>query len=162
MTLSPRLPNQRSAAKISASQMTDRDDYEDDARLRRRFQRNTYIFILIALVVAFAWSGWQMALGVLLGSALSLFNKRWLEGSLRAMLNHIVAKETGRVPPFTVFKFILRYFVIALAIGLAVWAGNVHPLGIGIGFAAIVGGVMIETGYQLYLAYKSNPNSSQE
>lgn len=103
-----------------------------------------------------------MALGVLLGAALSLFNKQWLEGSLRAMLNHEVAKEEGRVPPFTVFKFILRYLIVFLVIGAAVWTGWFHALGIGIGFAAFVGGVMIETGYQLYLALKSQQNSSQE
>ena len=142
--------------------MTDKDSYEDDPGLRRRFQRNTYIFTLLALIVGFVWSGWKMALGVLLGAGLSLFNKRWLEGSLRAMLSHAVAKETGRVPPFTVFKFILRYLVVGLVIGLAVWTGWFHPLGIGIGFAAFVGGVMIETGYQLYLALKSQQNSSQE
>lgn len=142
--------------------MTDGDDYQDDADLRRRFERNTYIFILLALAVAVVWSGWRMALGVLVGAGLSLFNKRWLEGSMRAMLNHSVAKEAGRVPPYTAFKFILRYFAVALVIGLAVWTGRAHPLGIGIGFAAIVGGVMIETGYQLYLAYKSQQNSSRE
>ena len=145
--------------------MTDRDDHEqdaDEARLQRRFQRNTYLFILLALVVALFWSGRRMGLGVLVGGALSLYNKRWLEGSLRAMLNHVVARETGRVPPYTVSKFILRYFVIALVIGLAVWTKRVHPLGIGIGFAAIVGAAMMETGYQLYLAYTSNQNSSQE
>ena len=142
--------------------MTDRDDHEDDARLQRRFQRNTYLFILLALIVALVWSGRRMGLGILVGGALSLYNKRWLESSLRAMLNHAVARETGRVPPYTVSKFILRYFVIALVIGLAVWTGKVHPLGIGIGFAAIVGAAMMETGYQLYLAYTSNQNSSQE
>src|SRR5690348_5960394 len=98
------LPNRRSVAKISASQMTDEDGYEDDPGLRRRFQRNTYIFTLLALIVALVWSGWRMALGILLGAALCLFNKHWLEGSLRAMLDHVVARETGRVPPFTVFK----------------------------------------------------------
>ena len=145
--------------------MTDRDGYEDDAGLRWRLLRNTYIFILVALLVAFFWSGRRMALGVLLGGGLSLFNLRWLEGSLRAMLGHVMAQELGRVPPYTVSKFILRYFIIALVIGAAVWIGKFHPLGIGIGFAAYVGGVMIETGYQLYLALKpgkSEENSSQE
>ncbi|MGH9800592.1 MAG: hypothetical protein ACRD82_09530, partial [Blastocatellia bacterium] len=84
---------------------------------------------------------------------------------MHAMLNHYIARETGKVPPYTVSKFILRYFVIALVIGAAVWTGRVHPLGIGIGFAALVGGVMIETVYQLYLGFKSpsnGSNSSQE
>ncbi|MFN0110349.1 MAG: ATP synthase subunit I [Blastocatellia bacterium] len=145
--------------------MTEIDSYEgnaDDAEARWRLQRNTYIFILVAMLVAFFWAGRRMMLGVAIGSALSLFNKRWLEGSMRAMLNHYIARETGKVPPYTVAKFILRYFVIAIVIGAAVFTGRVHPLGIGIGFAALVGGVMIETVYQLYLGFKTNPNSSQE
>ncbi|HQR31327.1 MAG TPA: ATP synthase subunit I [Blastocatellia bacterium] len=145
--------------------MTEIDGYEgsdDDAKVKWRLQRNTYIYILVAMLAAFFWSGRKMMLGVALGSMLSLFNKRWLEGSMRAMLNHYIARETGKVPPYTVSKFILRYFVIALVIGAAVFTRRVHPLGIGIGFAALVGGVVIETAYQLYLGFKTNPNSSQE
>lgn len=150
---------------MPASQMTEIDGYEgsdEDARARWRLQINTYIFILVAMLAAFFWSGRRMMLGVAIGAILSLFNKRWLEGSMRAMLNHYIARETGKIPPYTVSKFILRYFVIALVIGAAVWTGKVHPLGIGIGFAALVGGAMIETIYQLYLGFKTNPNSSQE
>ncbi|MFN8000850.1 MAG: ATP synthase subunit I [Acidobacteriota bacterium] len=143
---------------MPASQMST----EDDSRVQQRLQRHTYVVIILALIVGGIWAGWPMALGILLGGILSLFNKRWLQGSLRAMLNHVVAQETGRVPPFTASKFILRYFVIALVIGMAVWTGKVHPLGLGIGFAAFVGGVMIEAGYQLYLGFKTNDEAVSE
>ncbi|MDX2042122.1 MAG: ATP synthase subunit I [Acidobacteriota bacterium] len=136
---------------------------EDENRaVERRLERNTYVFTLLATVAGLHWSGWRMALGVLIGSALSLFNKRWLRGSLQVMLDRAAAEGTGQVPSFTAFKFVLRYVVIALVIGAAVWLGRVHPLGIGVGFAAIVGGAMIETVYQLYMGFKTNPNSSQE
>lgn len=136
---------------------------EDENRaVERRLELYTFIFIFVASVIGLFWSGWRMLLGVLVGGALSLFNKRWLRGSLQAMLDRVAAEGTGRVPSFTVFKFVLRYVVMALVIGVAVWTGRVHPLGIGIGFAAIVGGAMIETVYQLYLGFKTNPNSSQE
>ena len=139
---------------------------EDGNRIEQRFQRNTYIVIIAALVTGLIWSGWRMALGVMLGGALSLFNKSWLQGSVRAILSSAVVMPSGRVPPWTASKLILRYFVIAIVIGGAVWTGHFHPLGIGIGFAAFVGGVMIEAGYQLYLFFKSNEdvteNSSKE
>jgi len=96
-----------------------------------------------------------MALSVLLGGILTLFNNRWLQGSVKAILSKAVMLQNGRVPPFTASKFVLRYFVIAFAIGAGLWTGSFDPLGIGIGFAAFVGGVMIEAGYQLYLAFKS-------
>ena len=110
-----------------------------------------------------------MALGTLLGGVLCLFNIRWLKGSVRAILSKAVVMENGRVPPFTASKFILRYFVLALVLVAALWAGYFHPLGIGIGFAAFAGGVMIEAVYQLYLYFKffeagenTRGNSSRE
>jgi hypothetical protein len=62
--------------------------------------------------------------------------------------------QSGRVPPFTASKFILRYFVIAAVMVIALWSGYFHPLGIGIGFAAFAGGVIIEAAYQLGLSFK--------
>ncbi len=135
---------------------------EADNSIERRFQRNTYLVVIIALVASLIWSGWQMALGVMLGGILCLFNKNWLQGSIRAILSNSVITQNRRVPPFTASKFILRYFVIAFIIGAAIWTGDFHPLGIGIGFAAFVGGVMIEAAYQLYLFFRSNDKRSHE
>jgi hypothetical protein len=123
-----------------------------DSGIEQRFERNTYLVIGVALLTGLLWSGWRMALGVALGGALCLFNKRWLTASVRAILSQAALSQSGRVPPFMAGKFIFRYYITALVIGLAVWSGAFHPLGIGVGFAAFVGGVMIEAGYQLYLA----------
>jgi membrane protein DedA with SNARE-associated domain len=122
-------------------------------RVEQRFRRNMYIYIVVALAASWIWSGWRMTLGTLLGSCLSIFNKRWLEGSVAAILGNAVEMQ-GRVPPFTAAKLILRYFIIAFVIGAAIWTGDFHTLGIGIGFSAFVGGVMMEAGYQLYLFCK--------
>jgi ATP synthase I chain len=126
----------------------------DDSGIERRFQRNVYIVIGVVATAGWFLSGRRMALGALLGGALCLFNIRWLSGSVRAILNTAAVTQSGRVPPFTASKFILRYFVIAAAIVIALWSGYFHPLGIGIGFAAFVGGVIIEAAYQLCLSLK--------
>jgi hypothetical protein len=126
----------------------------DDSGIERRFQRNVYIVIGAAAAAGWFLSGWRMALGALLGGALCLFNIRWLSGSVRAILNKAALTQSGRVPPFTASKFILRYFVIAAAIVIALWSGYFHPLGIGIGFAAFAGGVIIEAAWQLCLSLK--------
>jgi hypothetical protein len=132
----------------------------EQREVEQRFQRNTYIVIIVALIIGYFWSGWRMALGVALGAGLGLFNKRWLEGSVKAILSEVVVMQSGRVPPFTASKLVLRYFVIALGIGLGVWTGYFDPLGIGIGFIAFIVGVMIEAGYQLYLFFKSTETNS--
>jgi hypothetical protein len=126
----------------------------DDSEVERRFQRNVYIVIGVAATAGWFLSGRRMALGALLGGALCLFNIRWLSGSVRAILSQAAMTQSGRVPPFTASKFILRYFVIAAVMVIALWSGYFHPLGIGIGFAAFAGGVIIEAAYQLGLSFK--------
>jgi ATP synthase I chain len=141
----------------------------DDSGIERRFQRNTYVVIGLATSAGWFLAGWRMTLGALLGGALCLFNIRWLKGSVRAILSKAVVTQSGRVPPFTASKLILRYFVIAIVMVVALLTGYFHPLGIAIGFAAFVGGVMIEAAYQLYLFFKyfkasenAQENSSKE
>jgi ATP synthase I chain len=139
----------------------------DDSGIERRFRRNTYVAIGVAVAAGWLLSGRRMALGVALGGALSVFNIRWLSGSVRAILSKAAVTQSGRVPPFTASKLILRYFVIIIVIVVALSTGYFHPLGIGIGFAAFVGGVMIEAAYQLCLflfraGENAQENSSKE
>src|SRR5215468_12634642 len=101
----------------------------DDSGIERRLQRNAYIVIGVAIIAGCFLSGWRMALGAMLGGALCLFNIRWLSGSVRAIMSHAVATQSGRVPPFTASKLILRYFVIAIVIVAALSTGYFHPLG---------------------------------
>ncbi|MBO0723763.1 MAG: hypothetical protein J2P41_23260, partial [Blastocatellia bacterium] len=56
---------------------------------------------------------------------------------------------------------ILRYFIIAIVIGGALWTGGFNPIGIAIGFSAFVGGIMIEAGYQFYLILRSAKNGEK-
>jgi len=128
---------------------------EQGNEIELRFRRNMIVVIVVSLVIGFYWAGWRMGLGILLGGGLCIFNLRWLGGSVRAIMNHAVVRQNNRVPPFTASKFILRYLIIALAMGAAVWTGDFHPLGIAIGFGAFAGGVMIEAGYQIYLFFRS-------
>lgn len=99
-----------------------------------------------------------MAAGVLVGGVLSLFNKRWLEASIKVLLDRSVESESGRVPAFTASKLILRYFVIILVIALAVWSRYINVIGVAIGFATFVLGAMVEAVYQFILSFKTDPD----
>lgn len=122
----------------------------------RRFRRNTYVVVALLVPSGLIFSGWRMALGVALGGALSVFNERWLRSSVGAILGTAVESRDKRVPRWTATKFILRYFVIAIIAGIAVWSGYFNLLGVGLGLASFVGAVMIEAGYQSYLTFKSS------
>src|SRR5215510_6989302 len=88
----------------------------DDSGIERRFQRNTYVVIGATSIACWFISGWRMGLGALLGGALCLFNIRWLGGSVRAILSKAVVTQSGRVPPFTASKLLLRYFAPRFAL----------------------------------------------
>ena len=128
----------------------------DDDVLYRRFQRNTFLFLGLALLASLMKGSSRIAAGVALGGVLAIFNKRWLEGSIRAILSRAVVMQDGQVPPWTASKLVLRYLILAFCFGVALWTGVFHPVGMAIGFASFVGGVMIEAGYQIFLVLKSN------
>lgn len=130
-----------------------------DTGISRRFQRNTCIFFGLALISGAVWGSWRLTSGIALGGVLALINKWWLEGSIKSILRQAIAMQDGsgtKLPPLMVSRVIFRYFFVAFCFGIAVWTGVFHPLGVAIGFTSFVGGVMIEAGYQIYLALKSN------
>jgi ATP synthase I chain len=135
------------------------DEAADLAATERRFRRNTYVVIGLGVAGGWLLGGVRMGLGVALGGALSIFNERWLRASAGAILGTAAAGDR-RVPRWTATKFLLRYLVIAVVAGLAVWSGRVHLLGVGIGLAAFVGAVMIEAGYQIYLTFTQGGESA--
>lgn len=120
----------------------------------RRVQRNTLIVTGIAAAVGFAFGGARMLAGVLLGALLSNFNLRWMKASTAAILAPAAATQNGRVPNWTASKFILRWFVLIIVAAVAVWSGWFDLMGIGIGLASFVFGVMVEATYQAYRTFK--------
>jgi len=127
----------------------------DDDGLYRRLQRNTFLFLGLALLASLMKGSWQIVAGVALGGGLAIFNKRWLEGSIRVLLSQALVMPEGQIPTWTASKLVLRYLILALCCGIALWTGAFHPLGMAVGFASFVGGVMIEAGYQIFLVLKS-------
>lgn len=127
----------------------------DNIIIQKRFRRNAFITLAILTVISLIWANRGIVFGVLLGGALSFLNWNWLSGSIAAILKIAGEEQSGKVPAWTASKFILRYLIIGSIIIIAVNSGYCNPLGIGIGFASVVGGVMIEAFYQIYLFFKS-------
>ena len=115
----------------------------------QRLRIITVVLIALGAVIAFAFVGLKMALGIALGGALSLFNERWLRSSTKAMIE--LASATGNPSVATTSKFIFRFVIIAFVIAVAMKSGYFNLLGIGLGFAAFVGATMVEAIYQLII-----------
>lgn len=118
----------------------------DAVEMERRLQRFTLILIVIGAVVASVSGGLKMALGLVLGGALSLFNAHWLSVSTKAIIEYASATGNPTVPRAA--KFLLRLLAIAAILALAVWSGYFDFLGVGIGLGLFVGAAMIEAVYQ--------------
>jgi len=117
-------------------------------------RRNAIVITALAAVAGLAFGGVRTLAGVLLGSVLSEFNLRWMKSSTAAILAPAAANRDGRVPKWTASKFILRWFVLVITAAIAVWSGWFDPMGIGIGLASFVFGVMVEAGYQAFRTFK--------
>lgn len=127
----------------------------DPAVSERRFQRNTYVVIALAVTISLIFAQWRTTAGVILGGALSIFNERWLRSSTAVILGVAAQTRNPRLPRWTAAKFLLRYLVVALIAGAAVWSGWFSILGICLGLASFVGALMIEAGYQFYLTFRT-------
>ena len=112
------------------------------------------IVTALAALIGVMTSGLRMAAGVLLGSALCVFNLRWLRASTGAMLAPAVTTQDNRIPKWTASKFVIRWIVLVVIAWLAVLTGWFELLGIGIGLGSFVGAVMLESTYQAFLTFK--------
>lgn len=127
----------------------------DPAVSEERFRRNTYVVIALSVIISLIFARWRTTAGVMLGGALSIFNERWLHSSTGVILGVAAQTRNPRLPQWTAAKFLLRYVVIAVIAGAAVWSGYFGIIGICLGLASFVGALMIEAGYQFYLTFRT-------
>jgi hypothetical protein len=130
-----------------------------DGALERRLSRNRLIVLIIATLVSLLWARRDVTIGIVVGGALGHLNQRWLSMSIKATLL-IAASGADPVPAGTLVPLFLRYLIVAIGMVGAIWLGVAHPVGLAIGFAAFVGGVMIEAGALLYRGLREGASDS--
>jgi hypothetical protein len=92
---------------------------------------------------------WRVTTGLLLGGALSIFTHRWLKGSIATIFRVDGEEARGRLG---VSRFILRYFVVALAIVAAVALHVVSLVATLAGMCSFVVAIFVEASYQFYMS----------
>jgi len=125
-----------------SGELTRPDDVE--ARLFRWMG----VAVAIAVVICAAVAPARVTLGVLLGGALSLFNYRWLHGSVAALLS----VEPGTRPRMSLWKHAFRYLIVG-GIVFAAYALNIISLPATIaGLCSFVVALFVEAIRQFYFA----------
>ena len=111
--------------------------------VERRVRRNIIGLVVLSSVAAVVFADLRFALGMALGGGLALLNYRWLNSSLKEILE--VGSE--KTPPGTAIKFITRWLLIAAV----AWAGNrtgyFDAVAILAGLFAPAVAIMIEAAY---------------
>ncbi len=86
---------------------------EADDGLEARIFRVMVVSVAVAVSVATLFMPWRIATGLLLGGLLSLLNYRWMRTSIAALLQ---ARVSGKAVTARGARYIVRYFVVAVAV----------------------------------------------
>lgn len=93
---------------------------------------------LLALIpiagAAFYLAGVPGLLGVLAGGGVAFGNFGWLSTGSRRALALVSAR---RVHPLWLLSLGLRHLVLFAALGILLWSGHVHPLGLLVGLSVL-------------------------
>ena len=121
----------------------------DAQAMERRLFLLMQVTVVVAVLLSAAFAPWRVMTGLLLGGALSLLNHHWLRGSVAAAFGSAPA---GTRPKIGMASYVLRYFVIAGAVGLAYWLDAVSLVATLLGLCSFVVALLVEAARQIYLA----------
>lgn len=108
---------------------------------------------LVFTAGAWLYFGWRVALGLACGCAVAYLNFYWLERVVAALADRATRSGQAQSSAGIVLRFLLRYFLMALA-GYAIFSVSPASLyGLFAGLFLPVAGIACEAVYELYAAY---------
>ena len=127
---------------------------QEEAFFARTFWRITQT-MLVAFVAGLAvlWARYAIAvtLGFAIGGAISIVNFFLLKKTVTAVLDRVVQSGEAKGSTGVVFRFLLRYFLIVIALYVIFKGSAVSVGGLMLGFSLPVGAIMLEA---LFATYK--------
>jgi hypothetical protein len=112
---------------------------------------------MVVLAVVFsvaAWGvyGWRIALGFACGCAIAYLNFHWLKRVVTALADRITAAGYPQSSKGIVLRFLLRYFLMAVAAYAIFTVSRASLYGLFAGLFLPVAGIACEAAYELYIA----------
>jgi hypothetical protein len=124
------------------------------SRAMPRMLRTMLIVSVLLLGPVFWFYGWAGMIGVAAGSAVSYVNFRALASGVEGLTDRIVnqqSKEKGRV---IVFRFLVRYGLVAIVAYAIFESSAVAFRGFLWGLCLPVAAMMVEAGVEAYVAFR--------
>ena len=114
-----------------------------------------FMLAVAVLFSAAAWwrLGWRIALGFACGCAIAYLNFHWLEKVVSALADRATQSGYPQSSGGVVFRFLLRYFLMALAAYAIFSVSPASLYGLLAGLFLPVAGIVCEAVYEVYAAY---------
>ena len=96
--------------------------------------------------------GWRVALGFACGCAIAYLNFHWLERVVTALADRATQTAYKQSSGGIVFRFLLRYFLMAAAAYAIFSVSPASLYGLFAGLFLPVGGIACEAAFELYMA----------
>jgi ATP synthase I subunit len=115
--------------------------------------RRDMLILAVAATAACWWSfGWRFALGMVCGCAVAYLNFHWLKSGVSALADRIVQKGKPQSGKGIVFRFLLRYVLMALVAYGILTVSPASLYGLFAGLFLPVAAIACEAAYEAYVA----------
>ena len=118
--------------------------------IESRIFRVMIVTVVVAVVAATVLAPWRVTTGLALGGALSLLNYHWLRTSVAAIFN---IDLTTQRPRAGAWRYLLRYFIVGLAVFTAYQLHIVSLPATLAGLSSFVPALLVEALRQFYFAF---------
>jgi hypothetical protein len=128
---------------------------DDDVFYTGALRRITYFMTALAgacSVAAWLRWGWRVALGFACGCAIAQLNFHWLKRVVGALADRMTQAKVARPAKGMVVRFLLRYFLMALAAYAIFTVSRASLFGLFAGLFLPVAGIACEAAYETYAA----------
>ncbi|HVP50591.1 MAG TPA: ATP synthase subunit I [Terriglobales bacterium] len=109
---------------------------------------------IVATIVVLLRFGMAVGAGFLVGCAIAFLNFHWLKRVVSALADRATATGERQSSKGVVLRFLLRYFLIALAAYAIFKISRDSLYGLLAGLFLPVGAILIEAAYELYAALR--------
>jgi hypothetical protein len=122
------------------------------ARSLERIQTMMLVLGAAALVTAFIFFGWRIAIGFALGATIAYVNFHWLKKVVAALADLTIGTGTAASSRGVVHRFLLRYFLMAIVAFVILTVSRESLYGLFAGLFLPVAAILCEAVYEAYAA----------
>jgi hypothetical protein len=105
-----------------------------------------------ALITAFIFFGWRIAIGFALGATIAYVNFHWLKKVVAALADLTIGTGTPASSRSVVHRFLLRFFLMAIIAFVILAVSRESLYGLFAGLFLPVAAILCEAGYEAYAA----------